>query len=712
MHPALRTYYYDRGSSGVEGITPTQQAHSLVVSDKTETTEILVWARGSGSGILVVGRSGGAVNSDPVDGTPYTANSVFGSGTQIGTGNYVLYNGTGTTVNITGLTAGTVYHYEVYEYDGTGSGIKYRRLGEKGRAWTTLSNIPHEVVDAVVDPDSAVIICGSTKISYSTDQGSNWTQWADLSGEAFHSMFIATGGTIHNASGNPVTIKYFFNSHSGTAKVYASYSRGGATETAFTGAGSQTWNTGAWNPNTSRACLGADSGSNRIAILDNGRTVSYQNTLDAEAIASICSTPGASDNTEFLACFKNASESGKALAKRVSGSWTKKNSPVGKVFHMIKWIESLGIAGASSADGTGNDFIYSDDLFETYDSADVTGAFGDWCWDDSYGIAFMVSRTPGEDYQISFDLETWYPVTNPDGSAVWFNVESVGDIFMSFATSGTNKGAKTTPSNITNAQTRFPDYTQWIADIQAAGFALGTESQNTWVRNLSYAIQDGGYRSKIKNIKVYGYGSNIDALTFNLRDSSTHRAIKINTPTFLDGSGVRSAGTSCLRSGFTPSTHASGVHNYGVTVKCGAGDANSKVLFGSNGADTSTRNSLNPRDASGNMATVAMNATAVAGPANPTSAAGVYTEQRSGATAVDGKTWKSTAVGNAAVLDASSNTVGSGLSPAERYDCGLNNNGSLSLADDVRYISVIIDHDLLTDAEVLHLHNALWAPLP
>jgi hypothetical protein len=42
---------------------------------------------------------------------------VFGSGSQIGTGHYVVYKGIDTSVNITGLNSGTVYHFAIYEYN-------------------------------------------------------------------------------------------------------------------------------------------------------------------------------------------------------------------------------------------------------------------------------------------------------------------------------------------------------------------------------------------------------------------------------------------------------------------------------------------------------------------------------------------------------------------------------------------------------------------
>jgi hypothetical protein len=60
------------------------------------------------------------VDSNPVNGTTYTANAAFGSGTQIGTGNYVVYKGTETNVAVTGLTQNTTYHFQAYEIDTDG----------------------------------------------------------------------------------------------------------------------------------------------------------------------------------------------------------------------------------------------------------------------------------------------------------------------------------------------------------------------------------------------------------------------------------------------------------------------------------------------------------------------------------------------------------------------------------------------------------------
>jgi hypothetical protein len=100
---------------------PATQASAVSFTGVTATGATVNWTRGSGDGVIVLMKSGAAVDANPADGTytTYAANAAFGSGTQIGTGNYVLYKGTGTSVAVTGLTASTTYHVAVYEYKGT-----------------------------------------------------------------------------------------------------------------------------------------------------------------------------------------------------------------------------------------------------------------------------------------------------------------------------------------------------------------------------------------------------------------------------------------------------------------------------------------------------------------------------------------------------------------------------------------------------------------
>ena len=66
---------------------------------------------------MVVVKESGSTYSSPASSATYTANPIFTNGTQIGTGNYVVYNGAGSTVTVTGLTAETIYDYYIYAYN-------------------------------------------------------------------------------------------------------------------------------------------------------------------------------------------------------------------------------------------------------------------------------------------------------------------------------------------------------------------------------------------------------------------------------------------------------------------------------------------------------------------------------------------------------------------------------------------------------------------
>jgi hypothetical protein len=104
----------------------TQQANNFSIYRSFPTASYYRVNRGNGAGVLVVARAGGAVNTNPADGTNYTASSVFGAGSQIGAGNFVIgkstVSGPGIYQNFaSGLTPGTTYHYAIYEISSSGN---------------------------------------------------------------------------------------------------------------------------------------------------------------------------------------------------------------------------------------------------------------------------------------------------------------------------------------------------------------------------------------------------------------------------------------------------------------------------------------------------------------------------------------------------------------------------------------------------------------
>lgn len=137
-------------------------------------------------GTLVLMKRGGAVDADPVDGATYAASNVFASGSQIGTGNYVVYAGNGTNVTVTGIpfAAGQACYVKVYGYAGAGGLINYQET-----APTASTNLPG----------------GGTWISVAAtgnwSDTSNWTNGivADGSGNTadFNTRDLTTDVTVH-----------------------------------------------------------------------------------------------------------------------------------------------------------------------------------------------------------------------------------------------------------------------------------------------------------------------------------------------------------------------------------------------------------------------------------------------------------------------------------------------------------------------------------
>ncbi len=96
---------------------PSTYPTDLTTSNATTTTMDATWTNSAPDDIIVLAHAGSAVDADPVNGQTYFGNAAFGSGSQIGTGNFVVYIGNGTTVNVTGLTASTTYYFKAYSYN-------------------------------------------------------------------------------------------------------------------------------------------------------------------------------------------------------------------------------------------------------------------------------------------------------------------------------------------------------------------------------------------------------------------------------------------------------------------------------------------------------------------------------------------------------------------------------------------------------------------
>lgn len=99
--------------------TPVSQCYNVSISNLTTSSLKVSWTKGSGAYSLVVLKP--AVNSTitPTNsGMPnYAPSTVYGSGTNLGSSNYVVYMGIGTSITVTGLSSCYNYDAIVYSYN-------------------------------------------------------------------------------------------------------------------------------------------------------------------------------------------------------------------------------------------------------------------------------------------------------------------------------------------------------------------------------------------------------------------------------------------------------------------------------------------------------------------------------------------------------------------------------------------------------------------
>jgi hypothetical protein len=155
---------------------PTTQASAVGTTVNSDTQITVNWTRGNGSaGVVVLAKEGSAVDSDPDNGVTYSADAVFGSGDEVGSGNNVVYVGTATSVVVTGLSVGTDYHFAVYEFNTTDA--CYLKPAATATATTTGNALPEvlSIATASGETTSDVILSFSEVINATDETGISLT---------------------------------------------------------------------------------------------------------------------------------------------------------------------------------------------------------------------------------------------------------------------------------------------------------------------------------------------------------------------------------------------------------------------------------------------------------------------------------------------------------------------------------------------------------
>jgi gliding motility-associated-like protein len=159
---------------------PAPPPTSPLFSNKTNNSVTLSWTTGGGNAFVVARQ--GSTSFKPGFGLAYTANAAFGAGSQVGTGNYVVYSGTGNSVTITGLTAATNYEFDLYSFNNSIGGC-YNVNNYQPAFATSCVLIP-----APANPINSEYCTGDTKpaINVNSPGSGRNIRWYDS----------ATGGTL------------------------------------------------------------------------------------------------------------------------------------------------------------------------------------------------------------------------------------------------------------------------------------------------------------------------------------------------------------------------------------------------------------------------------------------------------------------------------------------------------------------------------------
>lgn len=194
--------------------TPTAQASDISFSNISQTGMTASWTNGDGAKRVVIMNTSNSF-TDPTDGTDPTANTTYS-----GSGEQVVYNGSGNSVAITGLTAGTTYWFRVYEYNGTGTETKYLT--------STATDNPKSQITSALTPSISVSETTLSGFTYEAGNGPSTEQTFTVSGSnltADISIAAPTNYEISKTSGSGYTTPLTFTQSGGTVTEQTVYVR-------------------------------------------------------------------------------------------------------------------------------------------------------------------------------------------------------------------------------------------------------------------------------------------------------------------------------------------------------------------------------------------------------------------------------------------------------------------------------------------------------
>jgi len=216
----------------------------------------LNWTSGNGANRIVVA-SISPISGTPADQTNYIANTVFGSGSAIAAGEFVVFNGSGNTTTVSGLSTNTTYYFAIFEYNGTSTNCdeNYLTTGVLTGSQLTATCACPEITGVLVDAcggaveginefftftngDDSLYIdsltanfpnggafcssgCGTQTWTTNPDYIDSLNAWASCPGLFVEADPIPAGANIVVFTGANPTFQFDFSGLCGTGPYYA-----------------------------------------------------------------------------------------------------------------------------------------------------------------------------------------------------------------------------------------------------------------------------------------------------------------------------------------------------------------------------------------------------------------------------------------------------------------------------------------------------------
>lgn len=184
---------------------PTAQATGIAFADvfSTSMTVEFTAASGTPTGYLAIRKSGSAPTAIPQDAVTYSIGSNLGDGV-------VVYAGSSTAFNETGLNANTNYFYNIYAYNGSGTSINYRTLTpltgnqstyNSGDPWTLQKTLTFFGKDVHFLDANTGFVAGGYTLEKTTNGGASWTS-INSTGDVYYSVYFTSSSTGYVSGSN------------------------------------------------------------------------------------------------------------------------------------------------------------------------------------------------------------------------------------------------------------------------------------------------------------------------------------------------------------------------------------------------------------------------------------------------------------------------------------------------------------------------------